>query len=105
MIRKGRKQPPSADAGSERPRRRRGRKEPLDVQLTVSFRFGDEPGDQVTMIDQRSVPMVGSIVANRDRVIRGFVGLLMRVAVTQPRIAGQLFPIGKLLPRRKKSKK
>lgn len=103
MILKGRKRP-AGEQTEVPPRRRRGRKEPLDVQLTVSFRFGDEPGDAVTMIDQRSVPMVGSIVANRDRVIRGFLGLLMRVAVTQPRVASQLFPITKLLPRRKKKK-
>lgn len=102
MILKARK--PSADEGDDQPqpRKRRGRKEPLDVQLTVAFRFGDEPQDRVTMINQRSVPMVGGVLANRDRIIRGFIALLTRTALTQPRLARQLFPLGRLVPKRKR---
>ena len=93
MILKARKMADGEDdAGAGGKRKRRGRNEPLDVKLTVAFRFGDEPEDRVTMINQRTVPMVGGLIANRSRIIRGFVALLTRTALTQPRLARQLFP-------------
>ncbi len=105
MILKARK--PAAEAEEEQGgrRKRRSRKDPVDVQLSVSFRFGDEPEDQVTMIDQRRIPMVGGLLANRDRIIRGFVTLLTRTALTQPRLARQLFPLARLVPKRKSRSK
>jgi hypothetical protein len=92
MIRKGRKKPDTDASAAPRRKRRRG-KAPLDVQLTVRFNFGAEPEDHVTVIDNRSVPMVGGIIANRDRVLRGFVNLLLRTAMKQPRVAREIFPL------------
>ncbi|MEQ1438252.1 hypothetical protein AAG565_02715 [Fontimonas sp. SYSU GA230001] len=78
-----------------RGRRERLRKgDPLEVELTVSFRFGDEAGDQVTPIRERKVPMVDSVFKNRDRIIRGFVKLLVKTGLTSPQVVGHLLPLG-----------
>lgn len=99
MIRKAR------ESTDDEPRRRRARraKEPLDVQLTVRFNFGAEPEDHVTVIDNRRVPMVGGLIANRDRIMRGFLQLLLRTALKQPRVARELFPL-LVLPVRRRSR-
>lgn len=76
--------------------------EPLDVDLTVTFRFGDEPGDKVTMIDNRRVPLVGNIFDSRDAVVRGFVKLLLKAGLTQPRVLGELVPAFKLIRRKQR---
>ncbi|WP_241695913.1 hypothetical protein [Solimonas terrae] len=56
------------------------------------------------MIDNRSVPMVGGIIANRDRVLRGFVNLLLRTAMKQPRVAREIFPLLALPIRQRRSR-
>jgi hypothetical protein len=101
MVLKARK-PAEDDAKPARKRRRRD--EPLDVQLSVAFRFGEAPEDRVTVIDDRRIPMVGGLLNNRDRIVRGFMKLLLRTAVTQPRVARQLFPLRGVKPRGKKKK-
>lgn len=78
----------------------RGR-EPLDVSLTVRFNFGGQAADAVTVIDDRRVPMVGSVFANRDRIIRGFIGLLLKTGLTRPDVARRIIPGAGLLRRRK----
>ena len=88
-----------ADAETK-PRKRRTR-EAVDVELTVRFNFGDDAEDRVTVLDGRRVPMVGSVLANRDRIIRGFMRLLLRTAAQQPRVARELFPWLKRKPRQK----
>lgn len=75
--------------------------EPLDIDLTVSFRFGDEPGDKVTMIDNRRVPMVGNVFEQRDAMVRGFVRLLLKAGITQPKVLGEIVPALKLIRRKK----
>lgn len=85
-----------ADAQNKRSgRAQRLRKgDPLEVELTVSFRFGDEPGDRVTPIRERQVPMVDSVFKNRDRIIRGFVKLLFKTGLTTPKVVGHIVPLG-----------
>lgn len=92
MINKARQDRTAASGGKPRRKRRRD-PEPLDVQLTVRFNFGAEAEDHVTVVDHRSVPLVGGIIANRDRVLRGFVNLLLRTAMAQPRVAREIFPL------------
>lgn len=75
----------------------RRRKETLELDLTVSFRFGEEPGDKVTVIDDRRVPMVGSVFDRRDALLRGFVGLLLKAGLSQPRVLAQLAPALRVL--------
>src|SRR3546814_15499714 len=82
MISKARQDRDTASIAKPR-RKRRREKEPLDVQLTVRFNFGAEPEDHITVIDDRRVPLVGGIIANRDRVLRGFVHLLLRTAMAR----------------------
>lgn len=76
------------------------RNEPLEVELTVAFRFGEEPGDRVVMIDNRKVPMVGSVFESRDSIVRNFTRLLIKAGMTQPRVLQELLPAVKLLRRR-----
>jgi hypothetical protein len=96
MIRKA-KQGTEGEAGAgvttHRKRRRSRKSDPLDVRLTVRFNFGDETDDHVTVMDQRSVPMVGGLIANRDRIMRGFISLMLRTAMKQPRVARELLPV------------
>jgi hypothetical protein len=79
--------------------RRLSKGEPLDVRLTVKFKFGDQPGDSVTVMEDRSVPMVESVFKSRDRIVKGFVTLLLKTGLAQPRVARELFPLAKLLRR------
>ena len=67
--------------------------EPLDVHLTVRFKFGQAPDDTLTMIDGRRVPMAGSLLDNRDRIIRSFTRLLIKAATLQPKLARELWPL------------
>ncbi|MFA5938768.1 MAG: hypothetical protein WC809_05380 [Sinimarinibacterium sp.] len=85
-----------ADAQNEKPGRgKRLRKgDPLEVELTVSFRFGDEPGDRVTPIRERNVPMVDSVFKSRDRIIRSFVKLLVKTGLSSPKVVGHIVPLG-----------
>ena len=93
MIRKHKRSAEPQDGSQPKGRRgRRRARDPLDVQLTVRFKFGAEAEDQVTVINNRSVPMVGSVIANRDRILKGFVNLLIRTALKQPRVARELAP-------------
>lgn len=85
MISKARGKP---DGQTSRKRARKS--EPLDIELTVRFNFGDRPHERVTVIDQRRVPMVGGLIANRDRILRGFLRLLLRAASQQPNVAREL---------------
>ncbi|MGH8445167.1 MAG: hypothetical protein ACREVL_07865, partial [Solimonas sp.] len=104
MIRKGgRKGGAEQEPAGKGRRSRRRANDPLDVQLTVRFNFGAEPDDHITVINNRRVPMVGSVIANRDRIMRGFVNLMIRTAMKQPRIARELFPLLTLPVRRRKA--
>lgn len=85
--------------------RRRSKNEPLDVELTLRFNFGDEPSDHVTVMDAARVPMVGGVLANRDRILRGFMRVLLKTAVQQPRVARELFPWLKFKARDTRRKK
>lgn len=80
----------------------RDKDEPLDVELTVAFRFGDEPGDKVTVIENRHIPMVGSVFDSRDALVKGFVKLLLKAGLTQPKVLSEVLPAVKLLQRRKR---
>lgn len=82
--------------------KRRRKKTPVDVDLTLRFRFGDEVEDVVTVMDDRRVPLVGSVFDSRDAILRGFTRLLVKLSVTQPKIARELVPALRLFTRRRK---
>ena len=71
---------------------RRTRREPLDVQVTLAFRFGEEEGDKVTMLNERSIPMVGNVFQYRDRIARSFALLMLRAGVSQPKVVAEILP-------------
>lgn len=85
---------------AERGRQRRAQN-PLEVRMTLRFKFGDEPQESVTVMDDRRMPMVGSVFESRDRILRSFTMLLVRTGLTQPKVARELFPALRLLARRK----
>jgi len=67
-------------------RSRQRRKQPMDVILTLKINFGDSPGDAMTLIEERQVPLVGSVFENRDRIAREFLRLLLKAGARQPRV-------------------
>lgn len=62
----------------------RSRQKPLEIELTVQMNFGEAPGDTLTLIDQRRVPMIGSVLDNRDRIAREFLRLLVKAGLRAP---------------------
>lgn len=85
----GKKEDP--DSVDAKPRRRR-RNEPVEVRLTLRYRFGDEPDDTVTMMDDRAIPMVDSVFKNRDRIVRAFAMTLVRAGIGKPKVVSELVP-------------
>lgn len=78
--------------------RRRRVQEPLEVRMTMRFNFGDTPEEAVTVMNDRRLPMVGSVFESRDRILRTFTVLLMRTGMAQPKVAKELIPLLRLLP-------
>jgi len=66
--------------------------EPLEVKLTLRYRFGDEPDDTVTVMDDRAIPMVDSVFKNRDRIVRALAMTLVRAGITRPKVVSELVP-------------
>jgi hypothetical protein len=58
----------------------------MDVILTLKVNFGDSPGDALTLLEERRVPLVGSVFENRDRIAREFLRLLLKATSSQPRV-------------------
>ena len=77
------------------------RKEPIDVNLTVRFNFGAEADDAITILNDVRVPMVDSVFNNRDRIVKGFVSLLLKSGLRSPAVTQEIFPIVRLLKRKK----
>ena len=88
---------PAGILAKARERRRRAQ-EPLEVRMTMRFNFGDTPEEAVTVMNDRRVPMVGSVFESRDRILRTFTVLLMRTGMAQPKVAKELIPLLRLLP-------
>lgn len=84
-----------------RRQRRKRQQEPLDIGLTVRFKFGDEPGEAVTVMNDRRIPMVDSVFKNRERIMRSFVSLLVKTGLSQPKVTREIFPALRLLGRKK----
>ncbi len=81
-------------------RRRRRTPEPVEVRLTLRYRFGDEPQDAVTVMDDRAVPLVDGVFKNRDRILRAFAMTMIRAGATQPKVLREMLPALSLLRRR-----
>lgn len=93
MIKKTADQEPEAPKRQRSRPERLGKREPLEVELTVSFKFGDEPQDTKTPIRRRKVPMVDSVFKSRDKIIKSFVSLLVKTGLSTPKVAAQILPM------------
>lgn len=88
---------------SARRKARRESQEPVEVRLSLGFRFGEEEGDKVSMLENRSIPMVGSVFQYRDRIIRNFAMLMLRAGVSQPKVVAEILPTARWLRARKRA--
>lgn len=78
---------------TSRAERRLKKGEPLEVELSVSFKFGEAPDDLITPINARKVPMVDSVFRNRDRIMRQFAALLFKTGLSSPKVVGRMLPV------------
>ena len=85
-------QDPKRTSLAARRRARREGEEPLEARVTLRFRFGEAPEDRVTMLDDRAIPMFGSVFQYRDRIVRSFAMRLLRAGVTQPKVVAEIVP-------------
>lgn len=69
-----------------------GRRAPLNVEVTVVIKTGERPEDCITILDDYPVPMVGSIFAYRDQILRFFALSLVRVALSSPAMYREVAP-------------
>lgn len=86
---------------AERRQRRKREQEPLDIGLTLKFKFGEDADDAVTVMNDRRIPMVDGVFKNRDRIIKSFVSLLVKTGLSQPKVAREIFPALRLVNRKK----
>lgn len=80
---------PDAENGVKRSRREH---EPLQVNLSVAVRFGEEEDERVVLMDEQEMRMVGSIFRYRDKIARFMVSGLLKAAMLQPKVAAIIFP-------------
>lgn len=79
---------------------RRRRPKPVEIDLTVQFKFGDRPDDTVTVLDDRRVPLVGGVFEQRNRILKAFARLMVKGGVAQPRVLAELIPALRLFRRK-----
>lgn len=84
---------------------RRKPKKPLEVNLTLRFNYGEQNTDSITVINDKKIPMVGSVFESRDRILRAFTRQLFASGLAQPKVMSELFPALRLLKRREKNDK
>jgi len=70
----------------------RREKKPLDVRLTMRVRFGAEPDEQVTVVNDRHLRLIGNAFRYRDQAINFVVYQVLRAGVRQPKVYGGLAP-------------
>lgn len=71
---------------------RRRKKKPLDVRLTMRVRFGESEDEQVTVVDDRRLKLIGSAFQYRDRAVNFLVYEVLRAGARQPKVYGSLAP-------------
>ena len=85
------------------PRQRRLKeREPLDVRLSFVVRTGDDPGDTLTVLDEKEIKMVDSVFKYREKSQRFLAITLVRVAATNKKVMQEIVPALRLLNRLKR---
>lgn len=75
----------------DKPKRGR-RREPLEIELNLVVKTGDDPEDCVTILNQRTVPMIGSIFKYRDRITRFSLRMVWQVVAKSPAAYREVVP-------------
>lgn len=84
---KGRKPTDRKDGSSLR-----GKRDPLEVNLSLVIRTGPDPVDQFTIMNNRKIPMVGSVFEYRNRIQRFVIRALLKVASSSPAVYREVAP-------------
>lgn len=98
MIQKAR----SRQSGARAKARADARREPVEVRMTLRYRFGPDEDETVTVMNDQRVPMVGSVFDYRDRILKTFTRGLVKAAATQPRVLRELMPLFDSVKRKRK---
>ena len=88
----------SSSLASRRAARRQWERDnPLELRLSLAFRFGEEADDRITMLNDRAIPMVGSVFRYRDRIARQFTMLFVRAGASLPKVRAEILPAARWL--------
>lgn len=82
---------------------RRRKPEPLDVRINFVVRTGEDPEDEMTILDNKEVKMVDSVFKYRDKSARFLALTLVKVAATNKKVMQEIVPALRMLNRRKSS--
>ncbi len=61
--------------------------ERLDIRMSFTVRYGEEPEDELVVMRERPLKLVGNVFRYRDKIMQGLATTLVRVALIQPKIA------------------
>ncbi|MDX1497336.1 MAG: hypothetical protein R3352_07265 [Salinisphaeraceae bacterium] len=72
------------------------------MKLSFSVRTGDEPEDQMTILDEQEIYMVDNVFKYRDKAARFLAFTLVKVAATNRKVMREIVPGLRLLNRTKR---
>lgn len=61
--------------------------ERLDIRMSFTVRYGEEPDDQLVVMNERPLKLVGSVFRYRDKIMQTLASTLVKVALLQPKVA------------------
>lgn len=65
--------------------------ERLDIRMTFTVRYGEDAEDEMVVMHERPMRIVGSVFHYRDRILHTLAATLFRVAALQPKVAKRVF--------------
>ena len=75
------KTPPKPSATAKKPPRKRDEPRITDVRLTVNLKYGNAPDERVLLIDDQTIPLVGSVFQYREVIFKFLVSNIGKTAV------------------------
>ncbi|WP_348672990.1 hypothetical protein [uncultured Abyssibacter sp.] len=61
--------------------------ERLDIRMSFTVRYGEQPEDELVVMREREMKLIGSVFRYRDKIMQTLATTLVRVALLQPKIA------------------
>lgn len=61
--------------------------ERLDIRMSFTVRYGEEPEDELVVMRERPMKLVGSVFRYRDKIMQTLASTLVKVALIQPKVA------------------